>query len=81
MSSRRTLILIAAVLVGAVAAFALWTYTAPVEEDGNDPPTNLSGEYASECDQYGNRVYVTEDDTGAAPSIFVVPDDCVTDDE
>ena len=35
-SSRRTLILIAAVLVGAVAAFALWTYVGGIEDEAND---------------------------------------------
>lgn len=36
MSSRRTLILIAAVLVGAVAAFALFTYVGGIEDRAND---------------------------------------------
>ena len=36
MSSRRTLILIAAVLVGAVAAYALWTYIGGIEDEAND---------------------------------------------
>ena len=36
MSSRRTLILIAAVLVGAVAAYALWTYVGGIEDEAND---------------------------------------------
>ncbi len=36
MSSRRTLILIAAVLVGAIAAFALWTYVGGIEDEAND---------------------------------------------
>jgi pilus assembly protein CpaB len=35
-SSRRTLILIAAVLVGAVAAYALWTYVGGIEDEAND---------------------------------------------
>jgi pilus assembly protein CpaB len=35
-SSRRTLILIAAVLVGAVAAFALYTYIGGIEDEAND---------------------------------------------
>jgi pilus assembly protein CpaB len=35
-SSRRTLILIAAVLVGAIAAFALWTYVGGIEDEAND---------------------------------------------
>jgi pilus assembly protein CpaB len=35
-SSRRTLILIAAVLVGAIAAFALWTYIGGIEDEAND---------------------------------------------
>jgi pilus assembly protein CpaB len=35
-SSRRTLILIAAVLIGAVAAFALWTYIGGIEDEAND---------------------------------------------
>lgn len=36
MSSRRTLILIAAVLVGAVAAYALFTYVGGIEDEAND---------------------------------------------
>ena len=36
MSSRRTLILIAAVLVGAVAAYALLTYVGGIEDEAND---------------------------------------------
>ena len=36
MSSRRTLILIAAVLVGAVAAYALYTYVGGIEDEAND---------------------------------------------
>ena len=36
MSSRRTLILIAAVLVGAVAAYALFTYIGGIEDEAND---------------------------------------------
>ena len=36
MSSRRTLILIAAVLVGAVAAYALWAYVGGIEDEAND---------------------------------------------
>ena len=36
MSSRRTLILIAAVLVGAVAAYALWAYIGGIEDEAND---------------------------------------------
>lgn len=36
MSSRRTLILIAAVLVGAIAAFALYTYIGGIEDEAND---------------------------------------------
>ena len=36
MSSRRTLILIAAVLVGLVAAYALWTYIGGIEDEAND---------------------------------------------
>jgi pilus assembly protein CpaB len=35
-SSRRTLILIAAVLVGAVAAYALWTYIGGIEDEANE---------------------------------------------
>jgi Flp pilus assembly protein CpaB len=35
-SSRRTLILIAAVLVGAVAAYALFTYVGGIEDEAND---------------------------------------------
>jgi pilus assembly protein CpaB len=35
-SSRRTLILIAAVLVGAVAAYALWAYVGGIEDEAND---------------------------------------------
>jgi pilus assembly protein CpaB len=35
-SSRRTLILIAAVLVGAVAAYALYTYVGGIEDEAND---------------------------------------------
>jgi pilus assembly protein CpaB len=35
-SSRRTLILIAAVVVGAIAAFALWTYVGGIEDEAND---------------------------------------------
>jgi Flp pilus assembly protein CpaB len=35
-SSRRTLILIAAVLVGVVAAYALWTYIGGIEDEAND---------------------------------------------
>jgi pilus assembly protein CpaB len=35
-SSRRTLILIAAVLVGAIAAFALYTYVGGIEDEAND---------------------------------------------
>jgi len=35
-SSRRTLILIAAVLVGAVAAYALWTYVGGIEDEANE---------------------------------------------
>lgn len=36
MSSRRTLILIAAVLVGAIAAYALYTYVGGIEDEAND---------------------------------------------
>lgn len=36
MSSRRTLILIAAVLVGAIAAYALFTYVGGIEDEAND---------------------------------------------
>lgn len=36
MSSRRTLILIAAVVVGAIAAFALYTYVGGIEDEAND---------------------------------------------
>ena len=36
MSSRRTLILIAAALVGAIAAFALFTYVGGIEDEAND---------------------------------------------
>ena len=36
MSSRRTLILIAAVLVGAVAAYALYTYVGGIEDEANE---------------------------------------------
>ncbi len=36
LSSRRTLILIAAVLVGAVAAYALFTYIGGIEDEAND---------------------------------------------
>lgn len=36
MSSRRTLILIAAVLVGAIAAYALFTYVGGIEDNAND---------------------------------------------
>ena len=36
MSSRRTLILIAAALVGAVAAYALFTYVGGIEDEAND---------------------------------------------
>ena len=36
MSSRRTLILIAAVLVGAIAAYALCTYVGGIEDEAND---------------------------------------------
>lgn len=36
MSSRRTLILVAAVLVGAVAAYALFTYIGGIEDEAND---------------------------------------------
>lgn len=36
MSSRRTLILIAAVLVGAIAAYALYTYIGGIEDEAND---------------------------------------------
>jgi len=35
-SSRRTLILIAAVLVGAIAAYALYTYVGGIEDEAND---------------------------------------------
>ncbi len=34
--SRRTMILIAAVLLGAVAAFALFTYVGGIEDEAND---------------------------------------------
>lgn len=36
MSSRRTLILIAAVVVGAIAAYALFTYVGGIEDEAND---------------------------------------------
>lgn len=36
MSSRRTLILIAAVLVGAIAAYSLYTYVGGIEDEAND---------------------------------------------
>ena len=36
MSSRRTLILIAAALVGAIAAYALFTYVGGIEDEAND---------------------------------------------
>ncbi|MGK2948923.1 MAG: Flp pilus assembly protein CpaB [Acidimicrobiales bacterium] len=36
MSSRRTLILIAAALVGAIAAYALFTYVGSIEDEAND---------------------------------------------
>ena len=36
MSSRRTLILIAAVLVGAIAAYALFTYVGGIEDEANN---------------------------------------------
>ena len=36
MSSRRTLILIAALLVGAIAAYALYTYIGGIEDEAND---------------------------------------------
>ena len=36
MSSRRTLILIAAVVVGAIAAYALWAYIGGIEDEAND---------------------------------------------
>ncbi len=36
MSSRRTLILIAAVLVGAIAAYALYTYVGGIEDEANE---------------------------------------------
>lgn len=36
MSSRRTLILIAAVVVGAIAAYALYTYIGGIEDEAND---------------------------------------------
>jgi len=35
-SSRRTLILIAAVVVGAIAAYALWAYIGGIEDEAND---------------------------------------------
>jgi Flp pilus assembly protein CpaB len=35
-SSRRTLILIAAVVIGAMAAYALWSYTGGIEDRAND---------------------------------------------
>lgn len=45
-------------------------------DDGNGPPKIPTDEYRSDCDQHGNRVYITEDDTSASPHIFVLPGDC-----
>jgi hypothetical protein len=46
------------------------------DDDANEPPETPSDEYISECDEHGNRVYITEDDKNATPNIFVVPNDC-----
>ncbi len=42
MSSRRTLILIAAALVGAIAAYALFTYVGGIEDEANDNAERVS---------------------------------------
>jgi hypothetical protein len=45
-------------------------------DDANEPPETPADEYISECDEHGNRVYITEDDKNATPNIFVLQDDC-----
>ena len=72
MSSRRTLILIAAVLVGAVAAYALWTYVGGIEDEANDNAERVQifkivqdipkGTFGDEAFLQG---YIEEDDIAA----------------
>lgn len=59
-----------------VIAFSIAFVACGSDDDGNDPPSAPSDEYTSECDEFGNRVYITEDDDAATPGIFVLKDDC-----
>ena len=56
MSSRRTVILIAAVLIGAVAAYALYNYVNGIEDRANDNAKRVEGVRREEPSPRGHRV-------------------------
>lgn len=47
------------------------------DDEGSGSNPDGSDDYTSDCDQYGNRVYLSEDDIESAPGIFVLKDDCM----